>query len=347
MSETLWLEISQIAHALASRHDAPSSYRPRYSAALIDTLEGAELEDIRQTIMRDLVSTIAQQCKSQIDVNDSDLFWHCFGRERCASGVQVLPRSRAARNLDRFLANPSLPAVVIEQARALAQRACPFHIKVLPLGAPQVAERLYRNPLDPYQSLLALCAWRLDKNTPAVETLSTWVYNLVYHQVHYRVIVGGLDRADMEDVFQDALVRILQQLRIYQPQGRVTLANWTFTVVNQSISMSVRSLRRHRNERLSELVRTEQTGSLDDVVASEAATLVEYAMTRMRESGVPHNIKERIEIFVAALPSLLGGAPPATQTDLAQQLALLIPTIDTRSIRRIQAHSGLAEGELT
>jgi DNA-directed RNA polymerase specialized sigma24 family protein len=346
MSETLWLEVSKIAHALASRHDAPSYYRPQYIASLIDALEGTELTDIRQTITQDLFRTIETQCEYPIAVNDYDMFWHAFGLGRCSSGVQVLQRSRAARNLDILLANPSLPAVLVEQARALAKTPNPFVIKVLRLGAPQIAERLYRNPLDPYQSLLALCAWRLDKNTPEVETLSNWVHNVVYHQVRYRVVIGRLEMGDMEDIFQDVLVRILEQLGIYQPQGRVTLSNWTFTVVNQSISMSVRSLRReHRNDLVSsKLVRHEQPGSLDDVIDAESSALVEYAMTRLRESGVPNNIEERIKIFINALPSLLGGEAPHTQAELAHQLQLLIPTIDSTYIRRILAHSGLARG---
>lgn len=345
MTEHLWLDISKIAHALAARHDTASYYRPQYLASLLNALRGVEFTDLREIIAGDLFGAIEAQCVNAIPVSDRDTLWNVFGVERCAPSVEVLQRSRAARGLEALLTNSSLPSSLVAHARELQHASTPFTIRVLGLNTHEIAKRLYRNPLDPYRSLLALGEWRLTKESSDVETLQNWVSNVIHHQVWYRVVIGQIGQSAVEDISQEVTLRTLEQLAIYQPGCRTSLSNWTFNVVNQSISMAGRSLRREHNPIAflsPNLDRFGPPGSnLDAIAAAEAAELVEYAMTRLRESGSRQNIAERIQIFVHAIPVLLGGEAPRTQAELEHQLKLLIPTIDSEHVHRILIHSGL------
>jgi len=335
MTEHLWLDISKIAHALAARHDTASYYRPQYLASLLNALRGVEFTDLREIIARDLFGAIEAQCVNAIPVSDRDTLWNVFGVERCAPGVEVLQRSRAARGLEALLTNSSLPSSLVAHARELQHASTPFTIRVLGLNTHEIAKRLYRNPLDPYRSVYALCEWRLAKESSDVETLQNWVSNVIHHQVWYRVVIGQIGQSAVEDISQEVTLRTLEQLAIYQPGCRTSLSNWTFNVVNQSISMAGRSLRREHNP-VAFL-----SPNLDAIAAAEAAELVEYAMTRLRESGSRQNIAERIRTFVHAIPVLLGGEAPRTQAELEHQLKLLIPTIDSEHVHRILIHSNL------
>ncbi len=344
MTEDLWLDISKVAHALATRHDTASYYRPQYITLLLDSLLEPDFTRLGRVIADDLFAAIEAQCGTSICASDRDMFWSAFGVERCAPGVEVLQRSRAARGLDAFLAGSSLPPSLVERVRTLQEAQNPFAVRVLQMHPPQITARLYRNPLDAYRSLYALCEWRLAKESKEVEILQNWIGNVIYHQVWYRVVISQIDRGAVEDVSQDVTLRTLEQLAIYQPQRRTSLSNWTFNMVNQSISMAGRSLRRERNTVAFFTTNPDRLGppgmSSDEAAEVDAAELVEYAMTRLRASGSYLNIGERIRTFVAAIPHLLGGEPPQTLEELEAQLRVLLPNIDSEHLHRIAVHSG-------
>jgi DNA-directed RNA polymerase specialized sigma24 family protein len=345
MTNDLWLRISNIAHALAVRHGPASYYRPQYIGSLLSALDEPEFSHVKQVVEGDLIGSVEAQCATPVPDCDRDALWSAFGVERCAPGVAVLQRSRATRSLGSFLSDPALPISVAAHAKTLQETTNPFGIRVLGLGTYTVAARLYRNPLDQYRSLLALCEWRLTKDSEDVATLQGWVSNVVYHQLRYRVVTGQIESGAFDDIVQDVALRTLQQLAIYQPHHRTSLTSWTFNMINQSISMSGRSLRRERNH-IAIFTSTPdnlQAPALNSEEASEAeaAELVEYTMTRLRASGSQQKLDERIRTFVAAIPHLLGGEPPQTLAELEAQLRLLLPNIDSEHIYRIGVHSGL------
>ena len=345
-SAEIRLHLSDLAHSLASRHREASYFRPQYYLALCEALDTHQRADLKGLVLIELIDAVGAQCGSAVGAEHEELLFAAFGAERLDPRADLTLRSSAHKAFGRLVGVAGLPERVIEKARSLYDGPPPFGPRVLPLPYLNLEAALRRNPLSPWDSLVALANWKLGNPSPLVPIWQGWLTNMVSWQVRFRFTLGVPASIGYDDIFGDSLLWVLERLAVYQPGPRVTLERWVFGVANQAAGMAIRKQRRvidaeAATDAVEELLPPAK--SAEDAASSAGAELVEYAMTRPRDKGVPPDIGARVEVFLDSLGALLGGNAPRDEDELTAQLRGFFPGIREDQIGRIAAHSHIGQ----
>jgi len=345
--------VTVVAHSLAARYKDISYYRPRYFEILCDSLEPDLYAEIKRTICDELVAAVAPWLKRNPDPLETELLWEAFGRERVDLTSQFRDRSSAYKNFERIAGGSGLPEGVVNRARELY--GDPSSVTPLILDIPTLNRnyKLSKNPLSAAEEIMALCLWKLGRTGETdlqnrLDLWRGWVLDMVYHQVDFHFIREGYSHErDIEDVVQDALVRVLQQLAVYQPRPSVRLEQWVFQTAFLSIRMSLRAVRRLEvavpdSEVAQPKASMRDAGQEADKQTSEA---VEYALTRLNQSGLAPDQAARFKMFARMLGPLAGAAPARDRTELAEQLAAMFPSITEAQVQTFLKKSGVPQGD--
>lgn len=349
-----------VAHSLAARYKDISYYRPRYFEVLCDSLEPDLYAEVKRTICDELVAAVAPWLKRNPDPLETELLWEAFGRERVDLTSQFRDRSSAYKNFERIAGGAGLPGGVVTRARELYMDPSSVTPRILDIPTLNRNYKLSKNPLSAAEEIMALCSWKLGRTGEAdlqnrLDLWRSWVLDMVYHQVDFHFIEEGYShKRDIEDVAQDALVRVLQQLAVYQPRPSVRLEQWVFQTAFLSIRMSLRALRRLEvaipdgevtipdDEAAQPKTSMSDAGQEADKQTSEA---VEYALTRLNQSGLAPDQAARFKMFARMLGPLAGAAPARDRTELADQLTAMFPSITEAQVQTFLKKSGVPQGD--
>lgn len=347
INEQAWLEISALAHSLSGRHLEASYFRPQYYAVLTDSLNHSDHSELVSLVLPELMTAISIQCGIQVDSEDQELVWEAFGIERTNPRIDVSRRASAFKNFHTYLRAPCLPSEVVLQAESLYADPAALAARIMPVSSLYLAERFYRNPLTPKGSLWALANWKLGNPSPDVDIWRDWLTTLIYQQVRFQFVRGIEATIETEDVAQDVIMKVLQRLCVYQPGAQVTLERWVFNIVGQSISMSLRSLRRHSG--LAPMPEGEADFLLptvrepDETAELLKVELVEAFVTKLGRRDRQPEFSRRAKLLVGLLGTFMDTRAPANVTELIVQLKKLFREITEDQIQQIVKYSGLEQ----
>ena len=341
-SPELRLQLSNLAHSLATRHSEASYFRPQYYAALCSGLSEIQYLDLKQVALDEVIDAVEHHCREAVPPGLHELFWTAFGSERIDRSANLLGRSRAAKAFGDLVSVPGLPNGVVEKAKALAEsESPPFSTRMLALPTQTFSGRLGKNPLTSLASVVAFAEWKVGITSPDVALLQGWLTNAIRCQVKYRFVAGVKDGVESDDVAQEVLTSVLQRLFVYQPVRTAGLERWLFGTVVLDTRMAVRN----GSRQFSRIHQTDNTkiwfthpGSAEDDAADARAELAEYTVTKVNAHGVRPDMGARVDAFVDSLGLLLGVGAPKTEEELAGHLRSLFPQIDDIQVARILAH---------
>lgn len=341
-SSELRLQLSNLAHSLATRHSEASYFRPQYYAALCSGLSEIQYLDLKQVALGEVIDAVEHHCRESVPLGLLELFWTAFGSERIDRSTNLLGRSRAAKAFGDLVSVPGLPNGVVKKATALAaSESPPFATRMLALPAQTFSGRLGKNPLTSLASVVALAEWKAGITSSDVALLQGWLTNAIHCQVKYRFVIGVSDGVESDDVAQEVLTGVLQRLFVYQPERTAGLERWLFGTIVLDTRMAVRN----GSRQFSRIHQADNTGiwftnpvSAEDAAADARAELAEYTVTKINALGERPNMAARVDAFVDSLGILLGVGAPKTEEELAGHLRSLFPQIDDIQVARILAH---------
>lgn len=351
ISSELRRRITLIAHSLACAHQEPSYARPQYFALLCQALDPDAYSDLKRFLTEELIAAVTKQCGRAPNVEELDLLWEAFGKERVDSTADFRKRSTAYKAFPKLIETLGLPEEVISQALIL--HSDPFLVRPRMLQVvkfPWSDGRLglYKDPLSPIESLLALAAWKLGYNREGSNQWRDWLLNMVHEQVWFRFKCAKPAFFEHDDIEQSVLSKTLVQLCVYQPVGSMQLDKWAFAAVNLAISLEFRE--RHDEVQPMRAPQGDETEgaehypvvpSADEDEESKAADLVEYAMMRLEKSKYPQKQQARVKVLASMLGPLTGATSARDRDELSVQLKNFFPSITDSQIETILKHSDL------
>jgi hypothetical protein len=347
----LWRRITLIAHSLACAHQEPSYARPQYFTLLCQALDPDAYSDLKRFLTEELVDVVTKQCGRAPNAEELDLLWEAFGKERVDSKADFRKRSTAYKAFPKLIETLGLPEEVISQALVLHSSPSliqPRMLQVVTFPWSNGRLGLYKDPLSPIESLLALGAWKLGYTREGAHQWRDWLLNMVHEQVWFRFKCAKPAFFEHEDVEQAVLSRTLVQICVYQPAGSIQLDKWAFSAVNLAIGLEFKGRHdevqpgraRHGDE--GEGTERFPVGpSADEDGKSRAADLVEYAMMRLEKSKYPQKQQARVKVLATMLGPLSGTTSARNRDELSEQLKSFFPSITDSQVETILKHSDL------